>query len=227
MRTTRVFIGIIAASLAATGCSSLTGSDDAAGKDVKPLPVAIDGPQKDVFPQGGEELRVKPAPGADASAEKKIEHALREDVLSRAHTPGETSVKCPDGITMKAGATSSCIVTYEGTDLPYEVKISDDYEEGGYVFSYEKTAKSSLLVAKEIYNLMWERYGKDSGRTDASKLACDKLPPAKAVKFGADTGYDCQYWGEHGSPDGEPGYVTLDIIMGDVPGAIALQEKAR
>ncbi|WP_151772125.1 hypothetical protein [Streptomyces abyssomicinicus] len=224
MRTTRIFTGIIAAALACAGCSASGDSSDDAGQNAKPLPHAIDGPQPDVFPQGGDELRVKPAPKAGDSVEEKIQHALRENVLSIAHTPGETSAKCPDGITMKASVTSSCTVTYEGAEIPYEVKISDSYREGSMVFSYEKTPKSALLVAKEIYNLMWEHYGKDSGRSDASKLACDELPAAKAVKFGADTGYACQYWGEHGTADGEPGYVTVDIIMGDTPGAIALQE---
>ncbi|MEU0940249.1 hypothetical protein [Embleya sp. NPDC005971] len=228
MRMIKAFTVAVAVGLLTTACggsNSPSGSADSGAKNaVKVLPVAIDGPQKDVLPRGGDALRVTPLPGTKAPVVEKVEHALREDVLSGAHVPGTTSAKCADGITMKAGAVSQCVVTYEGAEIPYEVKIGDKYTEGSMVFSYTKTPKKALLVAKEIYNRFNERYGSASGASDASKLACEEIPVAKTFDFGADTGYTCQYWGEHGTKDGKPGYVTVKVKIGPTHNSIALDE---
>lgn len=231
MKTVKTLIGVITVGLLAVGCSSTGGTSGLDGtlttgsagatsptKAEKPaaskaLPVAIDGPQKDVVLRGGDALKVLPAPESDTPFVEKLEHSLRETVLSRAHVPGETSADCPNGVTKKAGAVSLCTVTYEGAEIPYEVKISDSYKEGSFIISYTRTPKKGLLVAKTVYNLLWESYGSDSGRTDTSKLACDEIPAAKTVDFDSDTGYTCQYWSEH-AKDGEPGYATLKVTMG-------------
>ncbi|MFI5531785.1 hypothetical protein ACIA8O_24955 [Kitasatospora sp. NPDC051853] len=242
-RMIQAFTAVVAVGLLTTACgtsgspsgstdsgaagSSAAGSAKSAPADTaksaaKVLPVAIDGPQKDVVQRGGgDALKVTPAPDSKAPVVEKVEHALREDVLSAAHVPGTTSAKCADGITMKAGAVSQCVVTYEGAEIPYEVKISDKYTEGSFVFSYTKTQKKALLVAKEIYNRFHERYGSTS---TASRLACDEIPAAKTFDFGADTGYTCQYWSEHGTKDGKPGYVTVKVRIGSTRGSIALDE---
>ncbi|WP_405009970.1 hypothetical protein [Kitasatospora sp. NBC_01539] len=221
----------MAVGLLAVGCSSAGGGSGldetftagsagaspkaagSAGAAGKALPVAIDGPQKDVVMRGGDALKVLPAPESDTPFAEKLKHSLRETLLSRAHVPGETSADCPNGVTQKAGAVSQCTVTYEGAQVPYEVKISDSYKPGSFIISYTRTPKKGLLVAKMVYNLLWESYGADSGRTDTSRLACDEIPVAKTVDFDSDTGYTCQYWSEH-ADDGEPGYATLKVTMG-------------
>ncbi|MEV6963806.1 hypothetical protein AB0M47_01745 [Hamadaea sp. NPDC051192] len=228
MRKTKSVFCVVLAGLLAAGCGALKSSADSvagdAGDDAKTLPVSISGPQADVVGRGdGDVLRIKPAPAVNAPVKDKIEHALREDVLATVRVLGTTSANCADGITMRAGATSQCTVTYQGIDIPYEVKISDRYTEGSMVFSYTKKPTKGVLVAKVIYNLMNERYGSDSGRTDASKLACDEIPAVKVVEFRADTGYTCQYWGEH-AKDGKPGYVTLKITMGSTSSSFAFDE---
>jgi hypothetical protein len=229
----KTLINVLAVGLLAVGCGSAGGTSAqdqttaggspgaaAAVKTTAPaaaakvLPVAVDGPQKDVVMRGGgDALKVLPVPGNDAPFVEKVKHSLRENVLSRAHAPGETSADCPGGVTQQAGAVTRCTVTYEGAQVPYEVKISDSYKEGSIIISYTRTPKAGLLVAKTVYNLLWESYGPESGRTDSSKLACDELPVAKTVDLDSDTGYTCQYWGEH-AKDGEPGYATLKITMG-------------
>ncbi|WP_405852236.1 hypothetical protein OG361_05890 [Streptomyces sp. NBC_00090] len=204
-----------AVTLLSAGCGTSEtaqggGTDDAA----KALPVAITGPQSDVYMRGGgDALRVKPFPEISAPIEQKVQHALRENVLSIAKVPGETSAKCPAGITLKSGAVSKCVVTYAGAEIPYDVKISDSYTAGSSIISYTKEPKKALLVDKLVYQMINERYGAESGRTDASKVACDKLPAAKAFDYGADTGFTCQYWGEH-AKNGEPGYRTVRLKIG-------------
>ncbi|MGW7437100.1 hypothetical protein [Streptomyces sp. NPDC054849] len=225
MRFPMMVTGVAAVALLTAGCSSAEsaqggGADDAA----KALPVAITGPQPDVHMRGGgEALQITPRPEVGAPFVQKVEHALREDVLSTAKVAGETGAKCPAGVTQKAGAVSQCVVTYAGAEIPYEVKISDSYTAGSSVISYTKEPKKGLLVGKLVYEMINQNYGSESGRTDASKLACDELPAAKTFDFGADTGYKCHYWGEHANR-GEPGFTTLQIKIGTKGYAYSFEE---
>ncbi|MET9735186.1 hypothetical protein ABZZ79_32500 [Streptomyces sp. NPDC006458] len=73
--------------------------------------------------------------------------------------------------------------------------------------------KKALLVDTLVDEIINELYGAEPGRTDASNVACDKLPAVKACDYGADTGFMCQYWGEH-AKSGEPGYRTVQIKIG-------------
>ena len=215
MRNPKILIGLVAAGLLTAGCGSDGGSSDSSsgGSAQKALPVAINGPQEDVRKRGEDNLKVTPAPDRGAPLTEQVEHRLREAILLAAGVAGETSAKCPDGVTQKAGAVSQCVVTYEGAEIPYEVKISDSYREGSIITSYTTTPKKGLLVAKLVYNSLNENYGTESGRTDASKLACEELPVAKAFDWKSDTGYKCQYWTKHAN-DGKGGYDTLRVTMG-------------
>ncbi|MFF5488657.1 hypothetical protein [Streptomyces virginiae] len=224
MRFPRVLTGVAAVALLTAGCSSAEtaqggGADDAA----KALPVAITGPQPDVFMRGGDALQITPRPEADAPFVQKVEHALREDVLSIAKVAGETSAKCPAGVTQNAGAVSQCVVTYAGAEIPYEVKISGSYKAGSSIISYTKEPKKGLMVGKLVYEMINQNYGSESGRTDASKLACDELPAAKAFDFGTDTGFKCQYWAAHANR-GEPGFTTVQVKIGRKGYAYSFEE---
>jgi len=219
------FLVLAVAGLLATACGPFAPAVDSAPGDadssspaaapVAPLPVPVSGPQPEVVPYGNSSaLKVKPAPRYDASIEEKLKHALQEDLLGMVRVPGKTSVDCPDGITLKASAISHCVVTYEGVEVPYEVKIGDKYREGSFIFSYNKVAMKAVLVDKVVYNEFNERFGAESGRTETSKLACEEFPAVKVVEFGENTGLTCHYWSEYG-PDGEPGYITVNVIVGD------------
>ncbi|MFE1318954.1 hypothetical protein [Kitasatospora phosalacinea] len=225
-----LLVGALAAVLLTSACSSGSdsgadaglgsGSGSGSGSSSKAaagaaLPVAVDGPVADVYlrsSSSGDALRVKPAPDRSAPLVEKVEFALREDLLSQAHTPGETTAKCPDGITQKAGAVSLCVATFEGAEVPYEVKISDSYTEGSMIISYTKTPKKGLLVARTVQAMLYEQYGPESGYEGAGKLACQEMPVAGAYDFDTDTGFTCQYWSEH-ADDGKPGYTTLKVRM--------------
>ncbi|MFJ8888001.1 hypothetical protein ACIRJR_31995 [Streptomyces sp. NPDC102402] len=233
MRNSKLLVALLAAGLLTAGCGSddadtgttpgsastsdaATGGDSgsggkAAGKD---LPVAIDGPQKDVLKSGDKGLEITPEPARGASFAEQVKHRLREDVVRSTKVPGKTEADCPDGVTQKASAVSTCTVTYEGAEIPYEVTISDSYREGSFITSYTAKPQKGLLVAKAVYNTFDEQYGADSGRSDASKLSCDEIPAAKAFDWDSDSGYTCQYWSEYGGEDGDGGYKTLRITIG-------------
>lgn len=224
MRFPMILTGVAAMALLSAGCSSAETAQGGASDDAaKALPVAITGPQPDVYMRGGDALRITPIPEVSAPFVQKVEHALREDVLSIAKVAGETSAKCPTGVTQAAGAVSQCVVTYAGAEIPYEVKISDSYKAGSSIISYTKEPKKGLLVSKLVYQLINQNYGSESGRADASKLACDELPAAKTYDFGSDTGFKCQYWGEHANK-GKPGYTTMQVKIGTKGYAYSFEE---
>ncbi|MFC9034248.1 hypothetical protein [Streptomyces arboris] len=230
MHYTKKLIGLAAVGILAVGC----GSGDSTGSTVKPaadakpdtaqetsaapqtapLPVAVAGPQKDVLDSSSDgQLKVLPKPDNSAPFTERVEHKLQEQLLSRIKVPGKTSAECPDGVTQKAGAVSTCNVTYEGAVIPYEVKISDSYKEGSFMTFYNSKPLKGLIVAKVVYDQLFEQYGSGSGRSDSSKLACEELPAATAVDFDTDSGLTCQYWSKYGN-EGDGGYETLRIKAG-------------
>ncbi|MEW2070161.1 hypothetical protein [Streptomyces sp. NPDC007346] len=227
MHYTKKLIGLAAVGILAVGCGSGDSSGTAvtpaadskpdtveettAAPQEAPLPVAVDGPQKDVLTSSSDaQLKVLPKPDSGAPFTEKVEHKLQEQVLSRVKVPGKTSAECPDGVTQKAGAVSTCNVTYEGAVIPYEVKISDSYKEGGFMTFYNAKPLKGLVVAKAVYDQLFKEYG---SRSDASKLACEELPAATAVDFETDSGLTCQFWSKYGNK-GDGGYETLRVKPG-------------
>ncbi|MCX5411135.1 hypothetical protein [Streptomyces sp. NBC_00059] len=234
MRHTRLLVPLLAAGLLTAGCGSDDagtatgaasgsgkGSSSSAGKSGsggqasgKDLAVTIAGPQKEVLESGDKGLEITPEPERGAPFTDQVEHKLREQVVRTARVPGKTVADCPDGVTQKASAVSTCTVTYEGAEIPFEVTISDSYREGSFITSYTAEPQKTLLVAKAVYDQFNESYGSGSGRSDASKLSCDEIPVAKAFDFDTDSGYTCQYWSKYGGENGDGGYKTAKITIG-------------
>lgn len=224
MLYTKKLIGLAAAGVLLVGCGS-SDSDSASAPakgaaqespatEQKALPVALDGSRGKVLERGAEGLKVTPKPENSAPFAERVEHKLRETVLGTAKVPGKTSATCADGVTLKAGAVSSCEATYEGATIPYEVKISDSYQEGSFLTMYNTKAEKGLLAAEAVHEEFWQQYaGPDSAYPEASKLACDELPLAEAVEVDADTGYRCQVWNDQ-RHQGEGGYQTFQVRIG-------------
>ncbi|PWS44029.1 hypothetical protein DKT74_13440 [Streptomyces sp. ZEA17I] len=227
MHYTKKLIGLAAVGILAVGCGSGNSSgttvtpaadskpeatqETSAAPEAAPLAVAVDGPQKDVLDSSSDgQLKVLPKPDNSAPFTERVEHKLQEQVLGRVKVPGKTSAECPDGVTQKAGAVSTCNVTYEGAVIPYEVKISDSYKEGSFMTFYNAKPLKGLIVAKVVYNQLFQQYG---SRSDATKLACEEFPAAQSVDFEADSGLTCQYWSKYGN-QGDGGYETLRVKAG-------------
>lgn len=229
MHYTKKLIGLAAVGILAVSCGTGGSSGTAVtpAADSKPeapqetsaapqeatLPVAVDGPQKDVLQSSSDaQLKVLPKPDNSAPFTDRVEHKLQEQLLGRVKVPGKTSAECPDGVTQKAGAVSTCNVTYEGAVIPYEVKISDSYKEGSFMTFYNAKPLKSLIVAKAVYHQLYEQYGKEAG-LEANKLACEEFPVAQAVDLNGDSGLTCQYWNKYGNK-GEGGFETLRVKAG-------------
>ncbi|MEG3630278.1 hypothetical protein [Streptomyces poriticola] len=205
MRISKIAPVVVAAVLLTAGCGSDgDGRSSAAGgskrerePESKPLAVELTQAQSDVV-QDNDDLET-PQPEPDGSSEftDKVEHRLREALLRSAKVNGETTADCPDGVTLKASATSTCTATYEGVEIPFSVKIADDYQAGDFLIRYDTEAEQDLLVAKRVYQEFWQRH-EDSGGYEQT-LTCDEIPAVKAVEKGADTGYQCQVWHDAGN----------------------------
>ncbi|OEV04785.1 hypothetical protein [Streptomyces oceani] len=228
MRRLKIPMLVMAAALLAAGCGSDDDSTEQSGDDgnssqeqeknqqkpePKTLAMELTGPQKGVV-ESSEDLKMPPEPDNSAEFTEKVEHKLQEKLLRSAMTNGETSADCPDGITMKASATSECTASYEGAKVPFEVTLSEDYKEGAFLIQYDAEPQKALIVAKRVYHDFWEQKGK-GGAPYEQKVSCDKIPAAEAVNVDAATSHQCQVWSEVGGEDGE-GRVTPFAVW---PGA--------
>ncbi|MEU3552879.1 hypothetical protein [Streptomyces fragilis] len=203
-RIPRLFLGVTAAALLIAGCGSEdeAAPGDPADKpgaasspaparstaDADPLPVRITGPQQGVAASGSDMEDPPGRPGRGADFTSQVEYALQGDLLSDARVEGRTTAVCPDGVTRKANASSACIVTYEGVEIPYTVTIGESYEEGDVLTPYRAEPKKRLLLAKRVHDAFWEQFGGSAGMT----LSCADMPVAEAVDEGAPTGHLCR-----------------------------------
>ncbi|MEE1929259.1 hypothetical protein V1J52_13905 [Streptomyces sp. TRM 70351] len=208
MRFPKILIGVVAAAALTAGCGSDDGSGDgdsrpggaAAEEQNEPseqedLPVAVTGPRPDVLDTDDDALQPPDEPDSSADFARKVEHKLRANVLRSAKVAGETTATCPDGVTREAGATSRCTVTYDGVEIPYEIVISDSYQEGDFLTQYKAVPKKGLLVAEAVYDTFWKQKGEDDPYVEA--LTCDEIPAAEAVDLNTDTGHRCQLRDEY------------------------------
>ncbi|MFD7731067.1 DUF4333 domain-containing protein [Kitasatospora phosalacinea] len=226
---TTLLVGAFAALLLTSACTSAAGpastsasvegsegagAADGAESSGAVLPVAVNGPVEGVFlipSRAGDALSVE-QPAKDAPLEDQIGAKLREDLLQRALVPGRTSVSCPDGIKVEAGATSRCTVVYEGVEVPYSVQISASYDQAQGLVSYTMLPSKTVVVAKTVQAKLYDKYGPGSGLADTSKLACQEMPAVAVYDSGEDTDFTCQYWSPH-APSGKPGYTTLQVVI--------------
>lgn len=223
MRYGKICTGVVAAALLLTACGSDDGGDSDQGADAtaegdqgaaeqEELPVAVTEADPDVYASATD---ADPGPRPDSSGgfTAQVEHRLQESVLRMARVDGETSAECPDGVTQEAGATSACTATYAGVEIPFEVTINDDYQEGDFVTQYRSVPESGLLAGTAVYTefLRWVE-----NRGEGERLACDEIPDAEAVELNADSGYQCQFWTEYGGPDRTGGYTFVQVRATDM-----------
>ncbi|MGW0928724.1 hypothetical protein [Streptomyces sp. NPDC002644] len=211
-RNSRALLGVAAAALLMAGCgheesdaSTDPGRADRPGAasspapasssapasspaDDGPLAVEITGPPQGVAGSGSDMADPPGRPGSDADFTTQVEYALQGDLLSGARVEGRTTAVCPEGVTQRAGATSACVATYEGVEIPYTVTIGEDYEPGDVLTPYRAEPEKALLVARRVHHAFWDRFGGDAG----TSLSCDEMPAAEAVEPAGPTGHTCR-----------------------------------
>jgi hypothetical protein len=152
------------------------------------LAVEITGPREGVADSGADVADPPGRPGDDADFTSQVEYALQGDLLSEALVAGRTTAVCPDGVTRQANASSACVVTYEGVEVPYTVTIGGSYEEGDVLTPYRAEPGRRLLIAERVHHEFWERFGGPAG----IRLSCEEMPAVEAVEDGAPTGHVCR-----------------------------------
>lgn len=230
MRITRTLVGVVAVGVLAVGCGS-SDSDDKSGPadnsatpsastdpggaadgddaqaddgDVEgeELPVKIDAPVKELLE---DRPKISPEPPRDASETEKVIHDLREKTLAMAGVEGKTAGSCAGGkVTMKASATTTCTVTYEGLKVPWEVTISDKYKPGGIIFMYQAKPLKGVLTAKGVGG----EFYKQQKQRGIEEVQCSEIPDAELVELNTQTEHRCQYLLDEG---GEKSWSTRAI----------------
>ncbi|MDK1473460.1 hypothetical protein QNO07_08525 [Streptomyces sp. 549] len=208
MRYTRTLTAVLAAGLLTVGCGS---SDSGDGKDDKNASPAAGSsapanePAQDDDAFEGEQLpspvespaeepvrsapSISPSPDRSATITDKVVYELQQRTVQMAGVLKDTTGTCAGGeLTMKAGATTECKVTYDGVDVPWDVTIGDNYKEGSFVVSYRVAPKKALLVGEGVKAAFWTQQSSTS-----DDLRCDDLPKAELVEVDQDSGYKCQY----------------------------------
>ncbi|MBU7598201.1 hypothetical protein JGS22_011385 [Streptomyces sp. P38-E01] len=208
MRITRTLVGAVAVAVLAVGCGG-SGSGDGTepggntasgsggvdegddsqtdGGESEELPVKIDAPVEELLE---DRPKINPEPPRDASETERVVHDLREKTLAMAGVEGRTAGSCAGGdVTMKAGATTTCTVTYEGLKVPWEVTISDRYEPGSFVFTYQAKPQMGLLTAKGVGG----EFFKQQNRRGVDRVQCSEIPDAELVELNIQTEHRCQY----------------------------------
>lgn len=123
------------------------------------------------------------------SATENVLNELKVDTLKMARVHGTMKAKCAGGaLTMKAGATTKCSVTYEGVEVPWNVTISDNYTSGSKIFSYQAEPEKGVLTAKAVYG-EWHKLQSSENR----ELRCSEIPDVELVDLDTPTNYKCQY----------------------------------
>ncbi|MEE1928640.1 hypothetical protein V1J52_10610 [Streptomyces sp. TRM 70351] len=228
MRYARTITAVVAAGLLTAGCGGDT-EDDAASTATPTAAAgaAVDeetgapadgarpeGEQRPVVvePPAEEPVRsnptLSPSPDSGADLTEKIIYELRQRTVEMAGVVKDTEGSCEGGeVTLKAGATTACTITYEGVEVPWEVNIADDYEEGSFIVRYDIAPTKGVLVGETVRAEFWKLQN-----TMSDDLRCDELPEVELVEIDTDTGYRCQYLIEE---DDGPGRYSDRIVKVD------------
>lgn len=214
MRHTRILIALAALGMLTVGCSGSDASEpdatpsagNTAAGDVKQnddsgsqaegeqLPVKLEGPVDDLITTTP---TISPSPDRSATTTDKVLYELQRRTVRMAGIAGATSGECEGGeLVMKAGAATSCTVTYEGVKVPWEITISDSYKPGSIIFSYTAKPLKGVLTAQGVHGTFWKQQNSYS-----EDLRCSEIPKAVLVELDQETDYKCQYLIKDGSGD--------------------------
>ena len=119
---------------------------------------------------------------------EKIQYDLQEKVIARAGVLRPTTADCELDEIPSGPRTFGCTVTYDGTEVPFKVRITDVTEGLGMaLFEWEIAEQKAVLTKEGVFAAFW-RDSTPAGYTD---LRCDDdIPDKKLVSLGP-TPYFC------------------------------------
>ncbi|TCO59412.1 hypothetical protein [Actinocrispum wychmicini] len=217
MRTIRVGVLIAGVALAVAACTansvdsspttrettatSAASTSSSAPRPVQgvelPMPVEVTGPEPDLLTSNQAYAEFPPASVSLPVMEQLAQQMRKETVLRSGIRGRFGAASCPrGGLTMRAGATTTCTIRYEGVDVPWNITIGDDYQRGSQFFDYRVTGTVGVLRARAVHGLLWNK----ASRVPSQRLRCDAIPEMKVVQLGP-TGYRCQYLDTTGASD--------------------------
>jgi hypothetical protein len=175
------------------------------------------------------EMGLPPRLGYHAPLTEKVLDEIRASTLVMAGIRAKVSAGCEGGqVTVKAGQSTLCNVTYQGMKVTWEVYVED--VTGNDSSAIQLTTykiyppDTGVLVAKAVYGEFWDLHHERS-----KELRCDRIPPLQRVPFDLDedtayefdldedtahedTGYECQYLETDYGP---PRWVNEAVILGE------------
>ncbi|KAK1177911.1 hypothetical protein B7755_006900 [Streptomyces sp. NBS 14/10] len=191
--------------------TAATASEEAATEDYGPSPSSsVEGEELPVKVKSAEphlidnhssrsEMGLPPRAGYDAPLTEQVLDEIRADTLIMAGIRAKVSAGCEGGqVTVKAGQSTMCTVTYQGAKVRWDVyieRVTGNESSAIQLATYKIfPPDEGLLVAKSVYGQFWDLHHESS-----NELRCDRIPPFKRIPYDLasseyeDTGYQCQY----------------------------------
>ncbi|GIG99481.1 hypothetical protein Pma05_60540 [Plantactinospora mayteni] len=147
----------------------------------------------------------EPSPKRDAPFESKVHYELRSMVAKQAGISIKSDVSCAAKISGSADQKTTCTVSYQGLEVPFEVEVTG----GRYVASYRARPQKALLVRAGVH----EAFARSVERfADPASLRCAQMPEKALVEIDKETGFTCSYVRKDSS-SGRP--IERDVVIQD------------
>ncbi|MEU2391885.1 hypothetical protein [Streptomyces sp. NPDC007369] len=184
------FVGL----LLLTACS--------AGADADEKPLFPELPQKIESPVPEAPSELQPSPPADAPFHERVAFGLRERILDMANTRGSTTGWCPADLTLKDGVEATCVTTYEGLQIEWDVIVGRT-NHNGRPYEWSAEPRAAILTRDGAANAIYGYFGPDVVR-------CSDIPAAVVVPISAWSGHTCQT--VHGGKAGKPMKIEMGLV---------------
>jgi hypothetical protein len=118
-----------------------------------------------------------------------IIHSLHRNVLSTTWVQRPIETDCEFDRFPSRPGTYRCTVTYDGIELPFQVRIGVITRDGRRSLTYKVIPEKTVLTKKAVLGEFW-RGGTTMGYTE---MRCDDDIPAREVVELGPTPYSCYY----------------------------------
>jgi hypothetical protein len=126
---------------------------------------------------------------------EEVKYDLHERVLAWSGVQRPTEVDCEIEDVPDSPRTFGCTVTYDGTEVPFTIRITDVTKALGMaLFEWEIAEQKAVLTKEGVFAEFW-RQGQRAGY---SEMRCDEDIPTKKVVEVGPTSHFCYYRTERG-----------------------------